>query len=109
MRTKALLCAAGILAAGAATSMAQSNVYSLNVVGYVNVSLTNGFNMVANQLDLDGTGINNTVTNVVGTNLPVQTRIFAFNPATQTYFATATYAGNNNWIQGAAVAPGLQP
>jgi hypothetical protein len=36
MRTKTLLCAA-VLAAGVATTMAQSNVYSLNVVGYYNV------------------------------------------------------------------------
>jgi hypothetical protein len=49
MRTKALLGAA-ILAAGLATSMAQ-NVYSLNVVGYYNVTIpANGFAMVANQL-----------------------------------------------------------
>ena len=41
MRTKALLCAAA-LAAGTAASMAQSNVYSLNIVGYVNVPLTSG-------------------------------------------------------------------
>jgi len=108
MRTKALLCAAGLLVAGAATSMAQ-NVYSLNVVGYINTAFTNGFNMWANQLDLDGTGINNTVTNVFGTNMPVQTRVYAFNPATQTYFNTATYAGNGNWLSGAAVKPGLQP
>src|SRR5207249_3273515 len=36
MRTKTLLAAAAMLAAGFASSMAQSNVYSLNVVGYVN-------------------------------------------------------------------------
>lgn len=46
MRTKALLGAA-ILAAGALTSMAQSNVYSLNIVGYVNVNLQGN-----NKLDL---------------------------------------------------------
>jgi len=49
MRTKALLCAAA-LAAGAATSMAQ-NVYSLNIVGYVNVPINTGFNLIANPLD----------------------------------------------------------
>jgi len=31
--------------------MAQSNVYSLNIVGYVNTTLTNGFNLIANPLD----------------------------------------------------------
>ena len=50
MRIKALLCAAA-LAAGAVTSMAQSNVYSLNIVGYVNVPLVAGFNLIANPLD----------------------------------------------------------
>jgi hypothetical protein len=50
------------LAAGIATSSAQ--VYSLNVVGYVNVTVpANGFYMVANQLD---TG-NNTLGNVIPT------------------------------------------
>jgi phage-related tail fiber protein len=50
MRTKVLLCAAA-LAASLASSMAQ-NVYSLNVVGYYNVTIpANGFYMVANQLN----------------------------------------------------------
>src|SRR5215813_4784313 len=54
MRTKALLCAAA-LAAGAVSSMAQSNVYSLNVVGYVNVPIAGAgagkFTFIANQLN----------------------------------------------------------
>src|ERR1043166_3749285 len=50
MRTKTLVCAA-ILAAGLASSMAQSNVYSLNVVGYYNVVIPAGQKkLVANQL-----------------------------------------------------------
>src|SRR5689334_13144681 len=61
MRTKSLLCAAA-LAAGVATSMAQSNVYSLNVVGYVNVATTGGslFNLIANPLN----NTNNSITNL---------------------------------------------
>jgi hypothetical protein len=52
MRTKTLLCAAA-LAAGVVSTMAQSNVYSLNVVGYVNVPTKGGgnFNMIANPLN----------------------------------------------------------
>lgn len=42
MRTKALLCAAAV-AAGAVSAMAQSNVYSLNIVGYVNLNATPGY------------------------------------------------------------------
>ena len=50
MRTKVLLCAAA-LAVSLASSMAQ-NVYSLNVVGYYNVTIpANGFYMIANQLN----------------------------------------------------------
>jgi hypothetical protein len=61
MRTKALLCAAA-LAAGAATSMAQSNVYSLNVVGYYNVPVpANQLVLLANQLNTT----NNTIANLI--------------------------------------------
>jgi hypothetical protein len=50
MRTKVLLCAAA-LAAGIACSSAQ-NVYSLNVVGYYNITVGAGQQiMLANQLD----------------------------------------------------------
>jgi len=78
MRTKALLCAAA-LAAGAFTATAQSNVYSLNVVGYVNLTLNSGFNLVANPLDLDGTGTNNTVSGVFSTNLPLNSKVYTYN------------------------------
>jgi len=50
MRTKTLLAAAAIVAASLASSQAQSNVYSLNVVGYVNVTCAPGFTMVNNPL-----------------------------------------------------------
>jgi hypothetical protein len=49
MRTKALLLTAALGIASVATSMAQA-VYSVNVVGYVNLTLAPGFNLVANQL-----------------------------------------------------------
>jgi hypothetical protein len=99
MRTKALLCAAGFLAAAAATSMAQSNVYSLNVVGYINVPYTNGFQMVANQLHSDSTGTNNTVAGVFSTNFPNLTRVYGYAPGPG--YGTATYsAGTGNWVGG---------
>jgi len=50
MRTKVLLGLAA-LAAGAATSMAQSNVYSLNIVGYVNKPTPSGYTFQSNPLD----------------------------------------------------------
>lgn len=54
------------MAAGVASSMAQApNVYSVNVVGYVNVSLPSGYTLMANPLNLDNTNnINNVLPNV---------------------------------------------
>jgi len=62
MRTiKALACAAA-LAAGVASSMAQSNVYSLNVVGYYNVPApANTLVLIANQLNTT----NNTIASLI--------------------------------------------
>lgn len=61
MRTKTLLLTAAIVAAGAAGSIAQS-VYSVNAVGYVNVTLLPGFNLISNPL--------NGTNNVIGTIMP---------------------------------------
>jgi hypothetical protein len=49
MRTKALLSVAAI-AASAITAMAQSNVYSLNIVGYATVAVPAGYSLLANPL-----------------------------------------------------------
>jgi len=78
MRTKALLLAAAFAAAGVATSMAQ--VYSVNAVGYVNVTLKRGFNLVANPLDAGaGNTMGNLAKNIQGqTFAPDGSRIFKF-------------------------------
>jgi hypothetical protein len=85
MRTKTLICAAALLAAGVATSMAQSNVYSLNVVGYVNVPTTGGgfFNMMANPLN----NANNSITNLFSTAQDGD-QIYRWNVAIQDLSAT---------------------
>jgi len=49
MRTKALLSVAAI-AASAVSAMAQANVYSLNIVGYATVTVSPGYNLMANPL-----------------------------------------------------------
>lgn len=61
MRTKALLLGAIIGAASLASSMAQ--VYSVNIVGYINIPIPNGFVMAANQL-------NNSAGNALETLIP---------------------------------------
>ena len=55
MRTKTLLIAAAALAAAVTSSQAQSTVYSQNIVGYINTSLAPGYNLVANQLNVNNT------------------------------------------------------
>jgi len=87
MRTKVLICAAALAVASAFTTMAQ-NVYSLNVVGYINIPLVQGFNLIANQLDYDGTGTNNTVVNILGTNLPLKSTVYTWNGTT---YASSTF------------------
>lgn len=58
MRTQKLLVAVATLAVSAVTSMAQ--VYSQNIVGYVNVTVpAHGFNLIANQL-VSGSDANKT-------------------------------------------------
>ena len=109
MRTKTLLLAAVALAAGLATSTAQS-VYSQNVVGYVSVNLTNGFNFVANQLDSDGTGTNNTLFTCFGTNnLPNGTKAWVF---VNGGWSSASYvASSGKWLGAAtnAINAALNP
>ena len=98
MRTKTLLLTAALVAAGVASSMAQSNVYSLNVVGYVNVVAPSGFSIVNNPLDSG--------TNTVGSLFPTVangTIIYTFSPTTG--FVGDNYL--NGWgTPATAIAPG---
>lgn len=64
-------------AASVVSSFAQ-NVYSVNVVGYINLTLSNQFSLISCQLD---NGAGNLVTNIF-TGLPNQTVIYKFNGAT---------------------------
>jgi len=90
MRTKALILSAIVCAAGVVTTFAQ-NVYSVNVVGYVNMTLTGEFNLIGNQLD-DKAG--NLVTNIMK-GVPNQTVVYKFNG---TGYDGLTYlTAINNW------------
>jgi len=101
MRTKTAILTAAFVAAGALSSMAQSNVYSLNVVGYVNVPLVSGFNMIANPLDLDGTGTNNTVSGTFGTSLPNNSQVYKFSAGG---FNNTYIFARGSWSAGASTA-----
>jgi hypothetical protein len=101
MRTKTLLLTAALAVAGASTSMAQSNVYSVNVVGYVNIPLTNGFNMISNPLDKDGTGTNNTITTVFAGGVPDGTTVFKFSGGS--YSQSDLYFNGPGWLGGGTI------
>jgi hypothetical protein len=108
MRTKALLMAAAALAVGITTSNAQ--VYSQNVVGYISLTLTNGENLIANPMDLDGTGTNNTLQTVFGTSLPNQTKVYVFSGGgwqNVSYVSgSGKWLGNATNLVNAALNPG---
>jgi hypothetical protein len=84
--------------------LAQSNVYSVNVVGYINYNLpTNGTYLIANQLDLDGTGTNNTLQSVLGTSLPNTTTVYVWDGAGWNWNAkllAGNWTGNTNITTG---------
>jgi len=113
MRTKVLFCAA-VLAASLASSMAQ-NVYSLNVVGYVNVTLpSHQFYCVANPLDasMGGTiATGNDMTNlfnVANANPQAGSFIQTFIPAIADYSASITYSTRTtSWGSNFSMPPGL--
>lgn len=83
MRTKTLILTAAVVAAGAATSMAQ--VFSVNAVGYVSKDLPAGkFVMISNPLN----AADNTISKIFA-GLPDGSQIFKFD-ATKSTFSTAT-------------------
>lgn len=100
MRTKSLCLAAATLAAGVLASSAQSNVYSLNIVGYVNTVLKGGgaFTLVANPLD-DGNG--NQLTNLVAA-LPNKSTVQVWNGTGYTPASKAL----GNWSTNFSIPPG---
>jgi hypothetical protein len=91
MRTKVLLAVAALSAAGLASSMAQGNVYSLNVVGYVNLTLKPGYNLIANQFTNSTAQINTVLTNITG--LPDGATFFGWDGALQTFTEPANFVG----------------
>jgi len=105
MRTKSLLLTAALCAAGVATSMAQG-VFSVNTVGYVNVDIAPGFQLVANPLRNEGNmTINQLFRNVQG-GVPPGMQVFAF---TGTGFQTATYDDIDNAFLGPAANVVIEP
>jgi len=101
MRTKNLLLSAAALVAGALSAQAQSNVYSVNIVGYVNVPLAaNVQTLVATPLDNSGS---NDLNSLLGT-LPNKSSVQVWNGTT---FVLSTKGGSPSvWSPNLSVPPG---
>ena len=91
MKTKALLAAGLLMAASAASSFAQT-VFSVNSVGFVNVTCPPGFTIIANPL----AATVNTVQALMPTTLPFLTSVFKFDPIAGA-FQGSLYLGSGNW------------
>jgi hypothetical protein len=103
MRTKTMLLSALLGAVGCVSAMAQTNVYSANAVGYVNVTLYPGFNLVSDPLIASP---DNTVSNLfVNTNGQWKTwQVWEYNPTLGSPYteiigtATSWGAGGTNTL-----------
>lgn len=91
MNAKILLSTA-LVAAGIALVDAQQ-VYSVNAVGYVNVTLRPGFNLLNNPLN----GTNNTLSTVLPV-VPDGSSLLTWNPVFQDFNQADVYSGG--WIDG---------
>ena len=100
MKTKSLLAAGLLMAATAASSVAQT-VYSVNAVGFVNVTFRPGFTIASNPL----VGTANTVS-ALFPNLQVLSQVFKFDPLAGS-FISSTYLGSGLWTTpGMTLVPG---
>jgi hypothetical protein len=91
MRTKTLFVTALLSVACIATAVAQT-VYSVNAVGYVNVTLAPGFSLIANPLD----GEDNTIP-VLFAAVPKNTVIYKFNAETGAFIPNVKNVITGNW------------
>jgi hypothetical protein len=101
MRTKTILMAAvGVLGASSAIA-----VTSVNVVGYVNVTLQQGYNLICNPLQQASTSINTVIPSA-----PAYAGVFKWDAATQTFMNSTTFVppsdGGPYWDIDYAIEPG---
>lgn len=92
MRTKTFLLSAAVLAAGLSASVAQS-VFSVNAVGYVNITVVNGNNLIANPLN----GTNNNINTVIPT-APAGSTVTKWNGTLQQLAPSDAYLAGTGWV-----------
>jgi hypothetical protein len=107
MKMKTSILTALIALAGSATLMAQTNVYSLNAVGYVNTTIPSGYSIICNPLVASGVTASNTLSKLFPSTIPQGTVVYKFEGGN---FQIATYAaddfGNVSWDFDLSVMPG---
>jgi hypothetical protein len=86
MRTKTLVLSAIVGALSSASLMAQ--VYSLNAVGYINVTLAPGFQIIANQLNTTNNNLSPLLDTQVGDGSHDGLEFFKFNGSSYTVLTT---------------------
>ena len=96
--------AAAAFAVGVGASMAQT-VYSVNAVGYVNLTLKTGYNLIANPLN----GTNNNVNTIMPV-APNGAKFIRWNQPLQTFFPSVEYfdvgiPDENGWYEGEFKSP----
>jgi len=94
MRTKALLLTAAVIAAGVSASQAQ--VYSVNAVGYVNKTVSPGYNLISNPLN----GTNNLLNTIIPT-APDGSTVFKWDGTAQGFAQSDSYISGLGWVNGA--------
>jgi hypothetical protein len=79
--------------------MAQSNVYSLNVVGYVNLTVGVGYNLISLPLQSSDvtSSINSVLTNSAPAAIPFGAQELSWNPSTSKYYQPQLAGGDGNW------------
>jgi hypothetical protein len=100
MRTKITFLAAAALAAGLASSQAQSNVYSVNIVGYINVPVAAGVQTLLENPLNNGT---NDLTSIDGGAIPNKSTVNIWNG---TGFS-ASVKGSSGWGTDFSIPPGI--
>jgi len=90
MKTKTIL-AAGLMMAAAAVQSSAQTVYSVNAVGFVNVTFPPGFTIACNPL----VGATNTVA-ALFPNLQILSQVFKFDPAGGS-FNSSIFLGSGIW------------
>jgi len=87
LRRIASVVAAALILAGT-SAQGQTNVYSFNIVGYVNVTLTNGYNFIGNPLN----NSSNTLS-VLIPSAPDGTAVYVWDVASQSFSPPSVYSG----------------